>query len=59
MKKITAILLALLLLFSLGACKVSTGLPSGEETTESTVSVNPADDRRTGAAHHRKDLYRR
>ena len=43
MKKITAILLALLLLFSLGACKVSTGLPSGEETTESTVSVNPAD----------------
>ena len=43
MKQISAILLALLMLLSLGACKVDTGAASGTEDTTSTVTVNPAD----------------
>lgn len=43
MKKIISVLLALLMLFSLAACKVDTGTASGTEETTSTVSVNPAD----------------
>ncbi|MBR4887702.1 MAG: hypothetical protein IKU17_01000 [Clostridia bacterium] len=42
MKKIVSVLLALLMLLSLGACKVETGISSAEDTN-STVSVNPAD----------------
>ncbi len=43
MKKIISVLLALLMMFSLAACKVDTGAGSGMEETTSTVSVNPAD----------------
>lgn len=42
MKKIVSVLLALLMLLSLGACKVETGMTSSEDTN-STATVNPAD----------------
>ena len=42
MKKIVSVLLALLMLLSLGACKVETGMSSSEDTS-STATVNPAD----------------
>ena len=42
MKKIVSILLALLMLLSLGACKVETGMTSSEDTN-SAATVNPAD----------------
>ena len=42
MKKIVSVLLALLMLLSLGACKVETGMSSSEDTSN-TATVNPAD----------------
>ena len=45
MKKLACTLLALLLLLSLGACKVNTGAEtgSGDGNTSSAASVDPAD----------------